>query len=118
MSKNLFNYIMSGIRMSSVAVTAENCENGEPQAPEESHQGQANIPEIVEPEDDDAEEQEMLKYGAKHVMMLIVPVSLCMIIVIFAIRIITMYDQVSQPQVYLVYTPFNDQTKKTTGKPY
>ncbi|KAL5259006.1 hypothetical protein ACHWQZ_G009469 [Mnemiopsis leidyi] len=108
---------MSGIRMSSVAVTAENCENGEPQAPEESHQGQANIPEIVEPEDDDAEEQEMLKYGAKHVMMLIVPVSLCMIIVIFAIRIITMYDQVSQPQVYLVYTPFNDQTKKTTGSP-
>ena len=100
--------------MSSVAVEAERHENGEPPAPEENPSDQ-NIPEVVEPEDDDAEEQEMLKYGAKHVMMLIVPVSLCMILVIFTIRIITMYDQVSQPQVYLVYTPFNEQTKKTTG---
>lgn len=72
-------------------------------------------PERVEVEDDEAEEQETLKYGAKHVMMLIVPVSLCMILVITAIRVITMYDTASQQTVYLVYTPFNDQNKLSTG---
>ena len=77
---------------------------------------QPNAPEAVETEDDDAEEQETLKYGAKHVMMLIVPVSLCMILVIVTIRVITMYDQGSQPTVYLVYTPFNEQNDLSTGK--
>ena len=67
--------------------------------------------------EDDEEEQETLKYGAKHVMMLIVPVSLCMILVIVTIRVITMYDLGSQPTIYLVYTPFNEQNKNlSTGK--
>ena len=74
-----------------------------------------DVPERVEVEDDDAEEQETLKYGAKHVMMLIVPVSLCMVLVIVTIRVITMYDIGSQPTVYLVYTPFNEQNQLSTG---
>ncbi|XP_063679231.1 presenilin-2-like [Bolinopsis microptera] len=76
-----------------------------------------DVPERVEAEDDDAEEQETLKYGAKHVMMLIVPVSLCMVLVIVTIRVITMYDIGSQPTVYLVYTPFNEQNQLSTGSP-
>ena len=80
----------------------------------EEDQGNA-APTRVEAEDDEVEEQETLKYGAKHVMMLIVPVSLCMMLVITAIRVITMYDIASQQTVYLVYTPFNDQNKLTTG---
>lgn len=74
------------------------------------------VPERIENEREDEDEEETLKYGAKHVMMLIVPVSLCMILVIVTIRVITMYDLGSQPTVYLVYTPFNDQNKKlSTG---
>ena len=72
--------------------------------------------ETIEAEVDEEEDQESLKYGAKHVMMLILPVSLCMILVIVTIRVITMYDQSSQPTIYLVYTPFNEQNKKlSTG---
>jgi len=68
-------------------------------------------------EDDDEEEGEALKYGAKHVMMLIAPVSLCMILVIATIRSITMYESLTQQKIYLVYTPFNDNTELSTGSP-
>ena len=68
-------------------------------------------------EDEEEEEGEALKYGAKHVMMLIAPVSLCMILVIATIRSITMYESVTQQKIYLVYTPFNDNTELSTGSP-
>ena len=83
----------------------------------ENEQQPSEIPSERTEAEDDAGEQETLKYGAKHVMMLIVPVSLCMVLVIVTIRVITMYDQSSQQTVYLVYTPFNEQNKNiSTGK--
>eukprot|EP00116_Pleurobrachia_bachei_P012549 sb/3472811/ len=74
--------------------------------------------ERIEAEYEDEEDVETLKYGAKHVMMLIVPVSVCMMLVIAIIRTVTMYDQGPQQQVYLVYTPFNENNKDiSTGSP-
>ena len=67
--------------------------------------------ERIEAEYEEEDDVETLKYGAKHVMMLIVPVSVCMMLVIAIIRTVTMYDQGPQPQIYLVYTPFNENNK-------
>jgi len=52
---------------------------------------------------DDRSEIE-LKYGARHVIMLFVPVSLCMLVVILTMNTVGYYNQ---KDVYLVYTPFH-----------
>lgn len=54
-----------------------------------------------------------LKYGAKHVIKIFIPVSICMLIVVVTILSLPYYQRTTQ---YMVYTPFTDQKVDTTTR--
>jgi len=64
-------------------------------------------------ENNEYEEEEELKYGAAHVIKLFVPVSLCMVVVVTTISSVTYY---TQKGIYLVYTPFHEDSPDTGTK--
>ncbi|XP_033112231.1 presenilin-1-like isoform X6 [Anneissia japonica] len=64
------------------------------------------VPRRTQNEGDDDDDDMLLKYGAKHVIMLFAPVSLCMLVVVVTISTVEFYSQ-SGGQ-YLVYTPFHE----------
>ncbi|KAG9508462.1 Presenilin sel-12, partial [Fragariocoptes setiger] len=59
----------------------------------------------------DKHDDEGLKYGAKHVIKLFIPISLCMVVVVGTMKLTDTYNYTSDNVIW--YAPFTDQTVDT-----
>lgn len=65
-----------------------------------------------EPDLDEEDDEIVLKYGAKHVIKLFIPVTICLVFVIISLSLIKSYQQ--SGGAHLIYTPF-DESQTTSG---